>query len=812
MPVGTRNAGGGAAVERRRAPGDGSAPQKPALVLRRGWSGAAARIALLGMSAALAALGALFVYAYFAPLTAIDQEEPLPGTLMVDRRGAPLVRVASEGVRIPVALEDIAPIAVAATIAAEDQRFWSHPGVDPLALGHALGDAAMEQSRPRGASTITQQVARRLYLASADLPPLARKAREGLIALQLEARYPKHEILETYLNHVYYGRGAYGIEAAARLYFGVGARYLDLAQASYLAGLPQLPGVYGEADGFAAAQARQRYVLDRLVATGTITAAQAAEAARTPLAFVGEPEPALAPHFTLMVEEELARIRPDLLGRPGLVIETTLDASLQREANRSVRAHLGRIADHNAGNGAVVAIDAGSGAVLVLVGSADFSEEGAGQVNMALALRQPGSALKPFLYAAAFERGYTAATPLLDVPSSFETPIGSYQPVNYDLRFRGPTPLRVALASSLNVPAVRTLDDIGIDAMLEMAHRAGLRRLSPAEDYGLALTLGAGEVRLFDLTAAYAALAAGGLRAEPYTIERVVLAATGEVLYERPPAAPIRVLSPEHAFLLADILSDPAARSTAFGFGSVLETPFAAAVKTGTTSKFRDSWTVGFTPERVVGVWVGNANGEPMIRLPGLAGAAPIWRDVIEAASADRPPRDFARPPTVVAVAVCAPTGLLPGPHCPAPTLEWFVAGTEPRETETYYLLGSDGRIGVDPPAEARAWAQQAGLRLAGREDGADERGLTIVRPARGAVLFLAPELPRQEVLLRVSASPATESVEFLIDGERIGEATGPDAFVRWKMTPGVHTLRVVARLAGGGAATASTRFEVREQ
>ena len=770
----------------------------------------AGRLGLGAAAVALGIAGAFVTYAFFAPLDPIDEKAPAAGTLVVDRHGALLLRDTSEGVRIPVVLEEVAPIAVEATIAAEDKRFGSHFGVDPLAVAGALGEAATSSSRPRGASTITQQVARELYLDD-GAPALLRKAREALTALQLEARYSKSALIETYLNHVYYGRGAYGIEAAARLYFGVSARNLDLARSSYLAGLPQLPSVYGESDGGAETRARQRYVLDRLVAARVITLAQADEAAATPLGFVEATEPALAPHFTLMVEEELAAVRPDLVGRPGLVIETTLDATLQREAKRSVRAHLGRVADRNAGNGAVVALQAESGAVVVLVGSADFAAEDAGQVNMAVALRQPGSALKPFLYGAALEEGYTAATPLLDVPSGFATPEGSYRPTNYDHRFRGPTPLRTALASSLNVPAVRTLDDIGIGTFLEVAGRFGLRDFGPAGAYGLAVVLGAAEVPLLDLTAAYGALAAGGLRAEPYTIERVQVAATGEVLYEREATPRERAISAGHAFLLADILSDPFARAPAFGFDTALDTPFPAAVKTGTTSGFRDSWALGFTPEHAVGVWVGNAGGESMVDLPGLEGAAPIWRDVMVAVSAYRPEQSFEPPPSVLSVTVCAPTGLLPGPHCPSPMREWFIAGTEPQEVESYYLLAANGRLAIDPPVEARAWAAQAGLRLAEAGDGAAGRGLTIVQPARGAVLFLAPELPAQQVILRVSAPATAERIEFLVDGESVGSATGPDARLIWELTPGVHTLRVVATLADGGSETASTRFEVRE-
>ena len=777
-------------------------------LLRRDRSGALLRLAIGAVAAILGLCTALVGYAHLAPLTPLHEQAPPAGTVIVDRHGSPLLRDASEGVHIPVSLDEIAPIAVSASVAAEDRRFWRHPGVDPLAVAHALTQVATERSEPRGASTITQQLARRLYLSGTDSPGLLRKAREALIALQLEARYAKRDLIEAYLNHVYYGRGAYGIEAAARRYFGVSARHLDLAQASYLAGLPQLPSVYG--DESPAARARQRYVLDRMVAIGAITAHQAAQATSAPLAFAEAGEPALAPHFTAMVGEELARVRPDLAERAGLIIETTLDSALQREATRSVRAHLERVAERNAGNGAVVALDPWSGALLALVGSADFSEEQTGQVNMALAPRQPGSALKPFLYAAAFEQGYTAASVLLDVPSSFPTSMGSYQPVNYDLRYHGPTPLRIALASSLNVPAVRTLDEIGVEALIEMAQRVGLDELAAAEDHGLALTLGSGEVPLLDLTAAYGALAAGGLLLDPYAIERVRDAASGELLYERTPQSPSRVVSAAHAFLLADILSDPFARAPAFGFDSVLETPFPAAVKTGTTSQFRDSWAVGFTPDRVVGVWVGNAAAEPMIDLPGLEGAAPIWRDVIEAAMADRPAGEFTRPPTLVSVTVCMPTGLLPGPHCPSPVQEWFIAGTQPLETETYYLARPDGALAIDPPVEARAWAAQAGTRLADHTDGATQAGISIVQPARGAVLFLAPELPRQKALLRVAAPPDAERVDFLVDGVSVGSAPGPDARVVWTLSVGVHRLRVVATLAGGGTAEASSRFEVR--
>ena len=714
------------------------------------------RIALLATRVALGAVLALFLYAHLAPLDPIESRAQVPGTVVLDANDVLLDRDVASGILIPITLDQVAPIMVAATLSAEDQRFYQHPGVDPLALARA---ASNYRSQPSGASTITQQLARRLYLQDTSLPLPLRKAREALIAVQLEANYSKDELLTAYLNNVYYGRGAYGVEAAARVYFGVSARRLDLAQASFLAGLPQLPASYGAPNDLASARLRQRYVLDRLVARGEVTVDAASEAAAHELRFApAEPEP-LAPHFVQFVLDELRRERPDLAGQPGLIIETTLDAGLQRDAVQAVRLRLADLEDKGAGNAAVVVIEPSSGAILGMVGSADFAAERDGQINMALAPRQPGSALKPFLYAASFERGYTAATSVLDVPTTFETPSGPYTPINYDRYFHGPVPVRVALASSLNVPAVRTLDRIGIEAFLELAHRVGLRTLDATEAYGLSLTLGGGEVRLLDLTAAYGGIANGGKLASPYAIARV-RDAGGRVLFERESPTPAQVLQPEHAFLLADILSDPAARLPAFGERSPLETAFGAAVKTGTTSGFRDNWTVGFTPDRVVGVWVGNADQRSMRNISGVDGAAPIWRDVIGAAMEDLPRRDFARPPGLVQAAVCAPTGLAPGPDCPSPGLEWFVAGTEPTVAESYFVREKSGEIAINPATEARAWSIDARLRLASAQDARDQ-SVHIVSPPRGAVLYLAPELAEQRLLLRASVPAGVERVEF---------------------------------------------------
>jgi membrane carboxypeptidase/penicillin-binding protein PbpC len=396
---------------------------------------------------------------------------------------------------------------------------------------------------------------------------------------------------------------------------------------------------------------------------------------------------------------------------------------------------------------------------------------------------------------------------LLDVPSAFTSDAGLYQPLNYDRRFNGPVTLRTALASSLNVPAVRTLDTLGVDSFLSTAHRFGLSTLTDAEVYGLALTLGGGEVRLLDLTNAYATLANLGESTTPYAIESI-RDASGAVVYEHRRGLRDQVLSQQNAFILADILSDGNARELGFGYAPTLRLPFRAAVKTGTTTEFRDNWTLGFTPQRAVGVWVGNADNTAMRNVSGIEGAGPIWRGVMQAAMRGSTP-EWPQPPAgLEAVSVCTPTGLLAGPDCPVTVEEWFVTGTVPTAIETYYHRDEAGRLVLDPPAEARAWALAAGLQL--QAGTSEEPAAFVVQPANGSVLFMAPELASQSVLLRASPPSGTHTVEFRIDGRMI-ERVAPGEAVVWGMQPGAHVLEVRALLNDGSVSVAMTRFEVRQ-
>ena len=741
------------------------------------------------------------VYARVAPLDAPESRTIVPGTVVLDVHGTVLEHDRAEGLRIPVTLDAVATRMLQATVSSEDRRFWQHPGVDPLAMARALTQLG---TQPSGASTITQQLARRLYLGedTASLP--VRKAHEALIALQLEGRRSKNEILDLYLNDVYYGRGAYGVEAAARVYFGISAANLDLAHASYLAGLPQRPASYESADD-ALARERQSYVLARMVEDGSVSRAEADAAWTEAIAVLPAQRPPLAHAFVSYALAELARVRPDLAGRPGLTIETTLDAGLQAEVERLVRLRLSELNDRNVTDAALVAIEPGTGRILAMIGGAtDGDPAHGGEINMALSPRQPGSALKPFLYASAFEHGYTSATALLDVPTAFATADGPYQPLNFDRSFHGVVPLRVALASSLNVPAVRTLDALGMNAMLEIVHRFGLATLSDTERYGLSLTLGGGEVRLLDLTNAYAALGAGGALTAPFAVSRV-RDSGGRVVYQRSESRPQRVLSSAHAYLLSDILSDPDARIPGFGGITPFDVPFRAAVKSGTSTGFRDTWTIGYTPEITIGVWAGNANGSPMIDVSGVEGAGPIWRDAMMAAALSRRMSWYARPADVVEATVCAPTGLLPGSDCQSPVRELFVAGTAPVTHESYYQRDAEGRIAIDPPVEARTWAYDAGLSVSGRARTADDP-VRIVAPVSGSVIWLAPELGLQRMILRAAAAPGTERLTFEIDDKVVGVTDSSDAQLMWSLDPGKHVLRVTAP----GLAAVTATFEVK--
>jgi len=684
--------------------------------------------------------GLVGTYLYFArelppPEELSVRRATFATTKIYDRQGNLLFDIFDPygGRRTEVLLDRISPHLINATIATEDRNFYRHRGFDPYAIARAIYYNLTEGEIVSGASTITQQLARSVLLSPEERAEIsaARKIKEIVLAAEITRTYPRDTILEIYLNQIFYGNLAYGIEAAAETYFGKSAAELTLAEAALLAGLPQSPALYDPYTDPEAARKRQWVVLNLMVEAGYITQADADEAIEEEIYFQPLRGDLKAPHFVTYVRQQLeAWWGVEAIYHGGLKVYTTLDPRLQEIAEREAAARVAALAGCKATNAALVAIDPQTAEILAMLGSVDFfNSDIDGQVNVALSQRQPGSSIKPVTYVAAFEKGWTPSTLIMDVPTEF--PDGAnppYKPRNYDGKFHGPVSVRSALANSYNIPAVKTLDFVGLPAMLDVAHRMGIQSLS-RPDYGLSLTLGGGEVTLLEMTAAYAVLANGGVYRQPVAILRIEDAA-GRVVHsvgEQPPAGAY-VISPQHAYLITHILTDNEARSPMFGPNSQLELSRPAAAKTGTTDDYRDAWTIGYTPELVTGVWVGNSDNSPMEDLPGVRGAGPVWHNFMEQALADTPPADFSRPPGIIELEVCADSGTLPSEVCPQRRKELFFIDQPPLgpEHDLHQLVRIDRITGKRAtefcpdnvviekyfmvfPEEYRQWAEEHG-------------------------------------------------------------------------------------------------------
>lgn len=614
------------------------------------------------------------------------QPGPLPRvfqtTVVYDRNGVRLAEVFDEGKRTWVSLGDISPHLIDAVVATEDATFFTNPGIDARRVVGAFLQNAEAGEVVSGASTITMQLARLLFFPPQERfeQSMERKMFEALLAQELSALYTKNEILEMYLNLVHFGRLAYGIEAASQEFFAKSSAELTLAEATLLAGTPQKPGGYDLLEDIGPVKERQRVVLSLMVRHGYLTQADADA--------VFEEEPRLnyaaltpvnrAPHFVQYVSQEMNRRLDGLdISRAGLNVYTTLDVRLQNLAEQVVAEQVEILQPRfDLSNAALVALKPGTSEILVMVGSADFDDLSiSGQVNVAVSPRQPGSAIKPILYATAIDDNLISpATVIWDVEAAYKlNNTEDYRPVNYDKEFHGPVTVRSALANSYNVPAVKLLDAVGVERMLEKAREMGIRSLNrDLSWYGLSLTLGGGEVTLLDLTDAFHTLANKGRHVRPQAIQYV----TGELARDFGIATNLpgnQVLRESTAYLITNILSDNAARTPEFGENSPLRLSRPAAAKTGTTNDYRDNWTVGYTRYLVVGVWAGNSDGRPMVNASGVTGAAPIWNAFMEAVfdeaeltAALRMPEDdaaweFPVPETVEQQSIVCPRGF----RCP---------------------------------------------------------------------------------------------------------------------------------------------------
>lgn len=777
----------------------------------------------------------------------LTNREIVSSTKIYDRSGELLYDIYQNQNRTPVKLSEVPDYVKQATISIEDKEFYKHAGFSVTGIVRSVFDLIVHR-QVEGGSTLTQQLIKNALLSGERT--VTRKLKEFILAIQVERTYSKDQILEMYLNEIPYGGTAYGIEAAANLYFGKSAKDLDLAEAALLAGLPQRPSVYSPyGTKPELAKVRQQAVLRRMVEDKYINQDQAKAAEEESLTYrTAQKEVGFkAPHFVLYVKEKLIEQFGDkMVEQGGLHVTTSLDYSLQKQAEEIVQKEVGNLKDAQVGNGAAVILDPKTGQILAMVGSKDyFAKDYDGNVNVALSPRQPGSATKPINYAKALEKGYTGNFTLMDVKTTF--PGGNqpaYIPVNYDGQFHGPVQVRFALANSYNIPAVKMLALNGVKDVMELGYRMGLTTWEPTEEnvasVGLSLTLGGREVRLLDLTSAFGVFADQGKQQDPVSILKVT-DAKGKNLFEFHPSDGKGVMDPAVAFIISDILSDNGARTAAFGSNSVLAIPGkVVAVKTGTTDQKRDNWTIGFTPSVVVGVWVGNNDNSVMspVVTSGVTGASPIWNKIMSAALKNKPNESFQRPDNVVQADV---DGLMTGkPHGGSSARkEYFVSGTEPKaESPAYqhlkvcksnpHRLANDGEdseekdvviLKEDDPTGANKW--QTGIdqwvltaadpRLVGATKGCS--GVPGFTGGSGGIIEIVnvgngANVPRVfDVLARTNSPAGVKKVTWLIDGSTKSTQTQEPYALHVEFPvgdKGSHTITATLEDNGGGSFSTS--------
>lgn len=654
-----------------------------------------------------------------------SRDLPTPGKLVAskykdatkiyDRKGVLLYSVYQDENRTYIKLADIPKDLQHATIAIEDKDFYKNNGFSPAAYLRVFRDFLLGRGLT-GGSTITQQLVKNVLLTNQR--SISRKIKELILAIQVDKKYSKDDILEMYLNNIPYGGTAIGVEAAAEQYFGKKAKDLDLGQSAFLAGLPQSPSLYSPFNGKKYYLDRMQAVLRQMVANSYITQDQSVSAFNEikGYQFSDKNTSIKAPHFVMYVKELLAQqFGENMVTSGGLQVTTTLDYDIQQKAEQIVKDEVNNLKIYKVSNGAAIVADPKTGELLAMVGSKDyFDQSNDGNFNVSISnTRQPGSSLKPIMYAVAFNKGYTPATMIMDVKTDFPTndpTAPTYTPVNYDGKYHGPVQLRFALGNSLNIPAVKMLARVGIKDVLQQGYEMGIDHWNPTADtlshVGLSLVLGGRETSLMNEITAYSVFANKGVRQDPVTILKVT-DSQGNVLYEHKQTEGKKVLSPDVAFLISHILLDNNARSMEFGPNSWLVIPGkTVSVKTGTTDEKRDNWTIGYTPSYVVGVWVGNNDNSPMnpAIASGITGASPIWNKIMSYVLKGKPDEQPQKPDDVIAMQIDSFVGGLPHGGMPTRT-EYFIKGTEPtaespvyksKDGQNYYVFHEDDPVSTD--------------------------------------------------------------------------------------------------------------------
>lgn len=771
-------------------------------------------------------------------------------TKIYDRNEELLYDVYSDQRRTPIILDQVPLHLRNATIAIEDKNFYKHKGFDPKGIFRALYNIIVYQNL-QGGSTLTQQLVKNALLTSQRTIP--RKIKEFILAVQIESKYSKDEILQMYLNESPYGGTAWGVESASEIYFSKKATDLNLVESAILAGLPQKPSVYSPfSDTPKAFIGRTQQVLRRMHDDGYITKEQEEEARDqlNKVEFATSSANFKAPHFVMYIKKKLEdRFGQQLVEQGGLRVYTTLDFKLQEEAQKTVTEEIAKYESIHITNGAAVAIDPNTGEILAMVGSKNYDDPNYdGKVNVALSLRQPGSAIKPVTYVTAFKKGYTPSSMIMDTQTTF--PVVSqpdYNPVNYDGKFHGPLQLRYTLGNSINIPAVKLLARIGLKEMLTTAYEMGINSLEPSKEnlqrLGLSVTLGGGEVRLLDISSAYGAFANGGLKVEPVSILKVT-DKDGKVLDEYKLVERKRVLSAQQAYLISQILSDNSSRLITFGERSALNiVGRTIAVKTGTTNDKRDNWTIGWTPQIVVGVWVGNNDNSSMKQVAsGVSGAAPIWRRIIQAALADKPNISFVAPEGIVSAEVDAVSGYRSHDSFPS-RLEYFIPGTEPSsedpihtklklcrgqdrlatpaqiargdyEEKEYFVFREDDPVSLDG---INRWQEGINQWLVSQTDsryhpptelcGSDQEIAVIIKEPNHQQQINSNEIM---VKIDVVSNNKVEKVEFYIDGNFKDEAKNRPYEKVFNISDGPHTIKIKVRDDKGNQSEAEVKVGIK--
>ncbi len=629
-------------------------------------------------------------------------------TIIYDRNNEPIYDIYRDQNRIPVAFSEMPDMLKKATVSIEDKDFYKHKGFSQQGMVRAFINILFFH-KLEGGSTLTQQLVKNVLLTQERTLP--RKIKEFILSIQIERKYSKDDILQMYLNEAPYGGTTYGIESAAKYYFNKNAKDLEPLESIVLSGFPQSPSRYSPFTGDEKAYIwRAEQTLRRLREDGQINTAQEQQfkADLVNLKFTGGQDKLKAGHFVEYVRQLLIdQFGENMVEERGLKVTTTLDMGLQEKVQTIVKEEVEKAKNLKVGNGAAVILDPQTGEILTMVGSKDYEATDTGGLKFNVVtqgLRQPGSALKPITYAAAFKKGFTPASIVMDVETKFPGGIGQkdYEPKNYDLKWHGPVQLRYALANSINMSAVKVLALTGVKDMLSLAYDMGLSTLEPTQEnlsrFGLSVTLGGGEVKLIDLTQAYGVFATAGIKNETVAILKVT-DYKGKVLYEHKPIQGKRILSEDISYLITNILSDNDARKMVFGDRSYLYIPGKSVfAKTGTTDDKRDNWTVGGTKFRIVGVWVGNNDNSAMnpTLASGVTGAAPIWNRAIKEAIKDIPDEPFVKPDNVIQMDIDAFGGGLPRPEFPQ-RKEFFIKGTEPTSVSSIYrklkISKSNGKL-----------------------------------------------------------------------------------------------------------------------